>query len=184
VQVSVGPPLNVTHTEPSPETVVHGDGPHGYTINTPGPLGRFDISGNIDFARSHARWMRDDAELYYLNVDGARPDGTVDLSHSMGVTYLFRSPAASTGGTQMPGERRWCLVVVSMSAQVTLVQQETSPFACQEVPITPSCSVADIFKRAVADGAPAGTAGNVNLTSHGWSVEIGDFKKIYQDGCK
>ena len=129
-----------------------------------------------------------------IDIEGVFPDGHTDLSLSdFEASYTFRSPANSKRPAGLPKNVEAdipCMVTVDATKGGIQVFTHTHARCTQRV-IKPRCKFPDVWKKAMAGGAPSrDVVGEIQLDSDGWNIEIeaadpagDDFRETYPDDC-
>jgi hypothetical protein len=152
----------------------------------------FDALAFLPTAEAAARAIAPDAELITFDVDGVHPDGHADLTldEDYDATYDFRSPAASKRPADLPigvEAEIPCLIHVVVSPADGVRGYVGDDDECaQPLRPRPRCSLAQVWKKAIAIGAPAtGAVMQIDYLWDGWFVQIGSdtFTESLPDDC-
>ncbi len=141
---------------------------------------RFEVLGYLPKAKARALELMSDAVLINLDVEGVGADGTADLtlSREFEANYWFRSPARSKVDPRLPDRDQDipCKVYVEVTAKGVETRIVDSFDGCKEKLLPqPRCSMAEVMKRGIAEGAKPTKVGKVTFLSDGtWMVDQGD----------
>ena len=144
---------------------------------------RVDAQAMIDLSQKLARQVYPDAAFASIRVELVEPDGRADLSGSSSqyLAFEFRSPAQSKKGKiGAPGD---CIVEVDVRRTGVTVQKDTSATCAEKVIDRPRCTIAQLWKRLVAQGAPStNVVANFTFWIRGgrkqWLADIPGVKKV------
>jgi len=121
----------------------------------------FDVAGYMKTATAKARKIWPDAVLVRIDADGVYPDGFADLTLDSGFSVLYRfvSPSHDKRPADLPLGVEYkadCLYYVNMNAKETSAYV-VKGFKCSDYPLVgpPKCSPREIWKKAMARGAPS-----------------------------
>ncbi|MEO8705098.1 MAG: hypothetical protein ABI867_33905, partial [Kofleriaceae bacterium] len=148
-----------TQTRPSTRLAIDYDPKH------------FDPIAYLPKARALARRVYPDAELTEFELyENVRSDGVVDLTLPSESTsyYEFRSPAHSVfprGGK--PGDEIFCYVMVDISATEVRTRLRDDDRCDRTLRGAPRCSLARVWRNALAGGVPADKPATVAFLSDG-----------------
>ena len=141
---------------------------------------RFELIGYLPRAKALATAELSDAVLINMDAEGVGADGTADLTLSREFTanYWFRSPSRSKVDPRLPDRDQDipCKVYVEVNAKGTETRVVTSSDGCKEKVLPPyRCSMAEVMKRGIAEGARRDKVGKVTYVFDGtWMVDQGD----------
>ena len=164
---------------------------------------RVDVAKVIAFAMRQAKQAVPDAELFRIDADGLRPDGTADLtlpSHASdhgSIDLRFRSPSRSKPDPSIPlgVKQAWqCQFRIEVDPDGVSIRPLDGWDCRKDTPIpAPRCSPVALWKKAIAAKAPAGNAvANVGYRAAGatprWYFAIGyghdvAFSRAFGDDC-
>lgn len=132
-------------------------------VRQAGGYADFDAIAFLPTALAAARELAPDVVLTMMVMPHVRPDGRADLtlSDDQAVAYEFRSvarsrpPAGTPIGARVSLECRMFLSVMPGVTRSVPMFAGGDPHACRKQAVRPpSCSAADVWKMAIADGAP------------------------------
>jgi hypothetical protein len=123
-----------------------------------------DVSGFLKTALARVRRHWEDAVFVRLDVEGVFPDGHADLTLDSSFTALYRfiSPSRGKADPDTPigvAPKLTCVYYVLVTHEGVRAY-ELPGWDCNDytpVPL-PRCSVKQVWKKAIADGAPGGKA--------------------------
>ncbi len=143
----------------------------------PGVLGRFggpaalDIGELARHALATARKVYPDAQLYRISAQMVRPSGLVDLTlEDRGPWFDLRSPAQShPAAPEVLGHEDVVKCWYQLTATIDSVSswpRDSNRHDCT-VPVVapPTCTLAEIWQRALRDGAPANAVASLYYSS-------------------
>ncbi|MCC6996110.1 MAG: hypothetical protein IT370_15990 [Deltaproteobacteria bacterium] len=142
-----------------------------------GVLGRFggpaalDIDELARHALSTARKVYPDAQLYRISAQMVRPSGLVDLTlEDRGPWFDLRSPAQSHPATpEVLGHedvvKCWYQLTASIDSVSSWPRDSTRHDCMVPVVTPPTCTLAEIWQRALADGAPGNAVATLYYSS-------------------
>jgi serine/threonine protein kinase len=193
-----------TPDAPAPAPAAPAKPAFGQIANVPGSFTpknfqptRFDPSAFFPEALRRARARYPDAAIAHIYLEAVYPDGHIDftLTKSMRAQWMFYSrangkPADAPAGLEYRGA---CVFVVSIDPFAGAMTQIPDTILCHQYERTsgtPRCSLAQVWKRAIALGAPDGNA--VAEISYAvfdpggptWMFEVGSFSKSIRDDCR
>jgi hypothetical protein len=161
---------------PAPRTMEAAD-PKGdvrTAVAAAGGTAKLDPLALLPFAEQRARAQLADAALVGISCFPVRDDGTADLSlvDNGLCSYSFRSPQATRSHPDVPvgirAEAR-CMVSFSVQRRLDVAAYVTghSRGDCRRSHLVapPACTFADVWKRALAAGAPAGAVATIHLAA-------------------
>jgi hypothetical protein len=159
--------------------------------------GTFDPIRTLAQAEDLARKLMPDAVLVAIDVENARPDGRALLRADSGAYYRFRSPSRSARPRDVP---RNVEVDIPCMVHVTVVRDriDASPVTDEDCDAKrlarPRCRIADLWRRAREQGAPAAGdwVAKISYLPDGWFIDIpkagkppfDDFTLSLPDDCK
>ncbi len=155
-----------------------------------------DIDGYFPKAEELAKKAFSDASLARIDAMGVHPDGTADLTLDDGfvVLYKFISPSRSVRPKDLPmgvEHKPTCLYNVMFMERMTMYNK-LEGWACEPQPIRkPRCSVVQVWKKAIAKGAPSKNAvASIGYWADSktgvprWYFSIGDkYSQFIKDDC-
>jgi hypothetical protein len=149
----------------------------------------FDAITYLAKAKALAQEIFPDAVLVGIDIQGVYPDGHADLSLSSDfeADFRFRSPAESKRPDGLPKNVEaeiYCMVTVE-AMKGGLMVYSSNHDRCGHRALKPKCSMSDVWKKAIAAGAPADdVVAEIELDADGWNVEVGDdFDETFPDDC-
>jgi serine/threonine protein kinase len=158
--------------------------------------GTFDPIRTLAQAESMARKLMPDAVLVGFDVDHARPDGRALLRADSGANYRFRSPARSKRPADVPRNVEVdipCMVHVDVEGDKIVAGAVTDEECDNKRLRSPRCSIADLWQRARAEGAPktGDWVARISYMHDGWFIDIAkagkppfdDFTLSVPDTC-
>ena len=155
----------------------------------------FNAIAFLPKAKRLAREMMSDAELIQFDVEGVSPSGRVNLHKSYGeASFWFRSKKRSKRDPNLPRgteEEIACVVYVDVNRGNVEVYAVTREKCTERFDPAPLCSLAQLWKKAYARGAPKGTwIAKVQYDKRGWFFDIADgegegddFTESFPDDC-
>ena len=161
---------------PTPGTLEAAD-PKGdvrAAVGSAGGIAKLDPLALLPFAEQRARAQLADAALVGISCFPVRDDGTADLAlvESGLCSYSFRSPQATRSRPDLPVGIRTearCMVNFSVRRRPDAAAYVTghSRDDCRRSHLVapPACTFADVWKRALAAGAPAGAVATIRLAA-------------------
>ena len=158
---------------------------------------KFDPSRYAKKALRRARNHWEDAVFVRLDVDGVFPDGHADFTLDDGFSALYRfiSPSRAKGDPDTPigvAKKTTCVYYVNVDKS-GVNAYELKGWSCDDyIPIArPKCSMKQVWKRAIEDGAPgsnavAGIGYWASKSSKArWSFSVKDhYSSWIDDDCK
>ncbi len=169
---------------------VHHRRPPGFDPRRVDPMAHFPVAERL------ARRRFADAQLVRIQIQGMKPDGTIDTNiqgqFPSGVLFRWRSPARSRPPADYPQNAKYqaeCFYYYSVGAE-GVSSYTVDILDCSETIVPkPRCSPRQVWEHAVRRGAPRGNLiGNLSYYGWGtqrprWSVSIGDFNGWIEDDC-
>jgi serine/threonine-protein kinase len=151
----------------------------------------FNMTSYFPTALARARKAFPDAVLVRIDAQGVLPSGNANLtlSDNFDVTYRFISPSRSKRPADLPlgmEHKPTCMFYVNVTAKETNNYPLTGWKCSGMAPLgRPRCSAKDVWKRAIADGAPKSNAvAELGLRGGKWWFDIkGTYSKTFQDDC-
>ncbi len=174
------------------------DPPPGYNPE------HLDVTAFLPWAIARAKQAIPDAELFRIDADGVGPDGRANLklptlaSDHGSIDVRFVSPSRGKRDPRQPlGAARHDFKcefrVMATPDGVELMPIDFFDCAKEHVVPVPRCSLAGVWKKAIARKAPSHNAvGNVGYRSNGarpvWYFDIGfgtdvSFSQMFSDDC-
>jgi serine/threonine protein kinase len=152
--VAVVAPPSAPASTPPPATGAVQVSPDVTNYPPPADLRRFDPSAMQAELTKYAREMLPDAELFYIDLDMVRSDGTIDLSATPAtMTWMFSSPSvAATRPRDLAANQPFtakCRVIVSVNTRWIQVVRSIDSCEIKKSPL-PTCSLRQIWDRARA----------------------------------
>ncbi|MBP6629448.1 MAG: serine/threonine protein kinase [Kofleriaceae bacterium] len=150
---------------------------------------RFDAVTYLPRARDLARRLLADAELTAFEVQAVGKGGLANLTltRDLQASYWFRSKAASPRPAGVPkgvDVDIACMVYVDVSAKEITAYVTTREECDDRFLRRPRCSLATVWDRALAKGAPADHVAEIDLLGDGWYVQFGDdWSETIPDDC-
>jgi hypothetical protein len=156
---------------------------------------KFDVTGFLPEARAKARAHYDDAELVRIDANGVYPSGLADLTlaDDYFIIYHYNSPSRARRPDDLPRGVKHepnCKFYVWVSA-AGVRPYPLDGWECKEPLLgEPRCTVKEVWKQAIAKGAPADNA--VAQVSYydwdgaaRWYLTIGDeYSDSRGDSCQ
>jgi hypothetical protein len=158
-------------------------------------LEQFDVTDFMGAALARARAHYEDAVLVRIDAGGVYPDGLADLTldDSFSVLYRFNSPSRAKRPADLPVGVKYkpnCKFYVLVNAE-GVRPYPVDGWDCDEPPIgEPKCTVKEVWKRAIAKGAPSNNAvAEIGYRAWQgkarWYISVGDdFSRTLADSCK
>ena len=163
---------------------------------------RVDVAKLIAFAIAQAKKEVPDAELFRIDADGVGPDGFANLEYPSfaskhgSIDLRFYSPSRSKRDPNVPiGVKQEWKCELRVEADPDGVQlRPLEGWECSKnkaVP-APKCTPADLWKKAIAKGAPTNAIASLGYRSNGrnvWYFDIGTpgdkvFSDVFADDCR
>ncbi|MBP6838452.1 MAG: protein kinase [Kofleriaceae bacterium] len=163
----------------------------------PGFPAAIDASAYTAKAIALARKHVPDAELFRIDASGVRPGGKVDLTidNSTSLDFRFVSRSRDVRPPGIPRGARYeaqCMFRILIGADGAVLMPMNGWECKKEVTLAPPrCSLAQLWKKAAAQGAPTddvigefGYRTTPSSKTGVWYVDIaGEFSKILPDDC-
>jgi hypothetical protein len=156
---------------------------------------RFDVTGFLPEARAKARGHYEDAELVRIDAYGVYPSGLADLTlaDDYFIIYHYNSPSRARRPDDLPRGVKHepnCKFYVWVSA-AGVRPYPLDGWECKEPLLgEPRCSAREVWKQAIAKGAPADNA-VAQMSYHDWDgkarwyLTIGDdYSDSRDDSCQ
>jgi serine/threonine-protein kinase len=164
---------------------------------------RVDTAKLIAYAVREARREVADAELFRIDMDGVGPDGFANLTYPSlasdhgSVDFRFFSPSRSKRDPSLPlgvKQKDWKCEFRIETEPDGIALRPLDGWECtgnKAVP-APRCTPADLWKRALAKGAPSNAVASLGYRSNGrpvWYFDIGEpgakaFSQTFADDCR
>jgi serine/threonine protein kinase len=149
----------------------------------------------LPFALAEAKKLVPDAVLFRIDADGVYPDGHADITiaNNGSIDYRFISPKRTKGDPKLPlgaKQEYKCMFRIMLDGEGVW----TAPidgWECKEPLLgPPKCTTVQIWKRAIAKGAPTNAIGQLGY--RGWdnkakwyfSIEGTKVSEIFEDDCR
>jgi hypothetical protein len=138
---------------------------------------RFDPVAYLPKAQALAQQLLPDAKLTSFEFDPVYPDGHVDLTkEGRDREYNFRSPSKSARPPDVPRNvpvERPCVVHVEVGAREITAVVRTTEDCDDKLVRAPKCSLASVWKQAIAAGTPKDYVARVGwLFDEQWFFDI------------
>lgn len=169
---AVGPATMPTMDQGQGKWDGEGTPPRLQPVMNPGEavnIKRLDVQKMIGRAQKLARQLMDDAQLIRVDASYVAPDGTANLTlGSAGYAmFHFRSPKRSKRGSVPRGVGLQCKVIVMVNPTQGLYVVPADDHECNDPIIgLPKCTPVEIWKRAIALGAPSDAVAQLAYWQH------------------